>query len=250
MIRIKNLSYVLNGKEILKNINLEIKKNCITGILGANGSGKTTLLKHLVRELPSKNSIYIEDRNIEKIGRKEFARKIAFVEQSANTIGEISVEETVMMGRYPYKKPFLDYGSEDKKIVEEVIADFKLEELKEKKIGNLSGGELKRTFIAKAVAQQTDIIVLDEPINHLDIKYQLSLMNFLKGMKDKTIIFSIHNIDLALKFCDEIILIKSGEVIESGKTMETLTSDKIKTTFGVDTMIRRVEGEDIVIYKK
>lgn len=248
MIKIQNLSYIKNGKFILKNITSNIRENCITGILGPNGSGKTTLLNHLIKEIKSKNKIFINNRNIEDISRKEFSKMVSFVEQNMMGIEELTVEEIIIMGRYPYKKLFCNYTLQDKKIVEQVIEKFSLSKLRNKKLNDLSGGELKRAFIAKAFVQETDILVLDEPINHLDIKYQLELMNFLKNMKEKTIIFSIHSIDLALKFCDEIILIKNGEIIIQGKTKEVLVSEKIKKTFEIDVIIKNIGEENIVIY--
>lgn len=248
MIQIKDLSYIQNGKYILKNININIKQNCITGILGPNGSGKTTLLRHMIKELPSKNNIFIDEENIEKIPRKDFAKKISFVEQTFTGIEEITIEDIVKMGRYPYKRAFFDYSTKDKNIVDEVLSLFQLEELKDKRAGKVSGGELKRAFIAKAFAQQSEIMLLDEPINHLDIKHQLDLMKLLKNMKNKTIIFSIHSIDLALKFCDDIILMKDGEITAYGETQKILTPEKIKEIFEVDASIKNIENENIVIY--
>lgn len=248
MIQIKDLSYVRNGKYILKNININIKQNCITGILGPNGSGKTTLLRHMIKELLSKNNIFIDGENIEKISRKDFAKKISFVEQNFTGIEEITIEDIVKMGRYPYKRAFFDYSTKDKNIVYEVLSLFQLEELKDKRAGKVSGGELKRAFIAKAFAQQSEIMLLDEPINHLDIKHQLDLMKLLKNMKNKTIVFSIHSIDLALKFCDDIILMKDGEITAYGETQKILTPQKIKEIFEVDASIKNIENENIVIY--
>ncbi|WP_308009657.1 ABC transporter ATP-binding protein [uncultured Fusobacterium sp.] len=248
MIEIKNLSYMQNGKYILKNVNIAIKQNCVTGILGPNGSGKTTLLKHIIKELPSKNNIFIDGENIEKIPRKNFAKKISFVEQSFTGIEEITIEDIVKMGRYPYKKIFFDYSRKDKLIIDEALYQFQLKDLKDKRAGKVSGGELKRAFIAKAFAQQSEIMLLDEPINHLDIKHQLDLMKLLKSMENKTIIFSIHNIDLALKFCDNIILMKNGEITAFGKTQKILIPEKIKEIFEVDTTIKNIENENIIIY--
>lgn len=248
MILIKDLSYVQNGKYILKNININIKQNCITGILGPNGSGKTTLLRHMIKEFPSKNNIFIDEENVEKIPRKDFAKKISFVEQTFTGIEEITIEDIVKMGRYPYKRAFFDYSTKDKNIVDEVLSLFQLEELKDKRAGKVSGGELKRAFIAKAFAQQSEIMLLDEPINYLDIKHQLDLMKLLKNMKNKTIVFSIHSIDLALKFCDDIILMKDGEITAYGETQKILTSQKIKEIFEVDASIKNIGNENIVIY--
>lgn len=115
MIEVKNLSYHKDNKDILKNISLSFQENCITGILGANGSGKTTLLRHLIRELPSHNAIYIGGKEINQISKKDFAKKISFISQNTMYIPEMTIEDIVMMGRYPYKKLFSSYSKEDKK---------------------------------------------------------------------------------------------------------------------------------------
>lgn len=249
MIEIKNLNYKTEGKNILKNINVNIQEKRITGILGPNGCGKTTLLRHIIREFPSREKIYIDGEGIEKIPRKTFAKKISFVEQNSVGIEEFTIEDIVKMGRYPYKKLFFDYTNEDERILTEVLQIFQLEELKDKKAGQVSGGELKRAFIAKAFAQKTDIMLLDEPINHLDIKHQIELMKLLKEMKDKTIVFSIHNIDLALKFCDDIILMKNGEIIEYGATEKILTSENIRDIFEVEAVIKKIDNEKVIVYR-
>ncbi|KID50269.1 hypothetical protein C095_01085 [Fusobacterium necrophorum subsp. funduliforme B35] len=153
------------------------------------------------------------------------------------------------MGRYPYKKLFVNYSREDEKIVEESLRVFDLEELREKTIGTVSGGEAKRAFIAKAFAQKTEMVVLDEPINHLDIKHQLGLLKLFQEMKEKTILLSIHNIDLAFKFCDQIILMKNGEILAFGKTEEVLSSGNILEAFEVEVTIKEVEDEKRILYK-
>ncbi|MGL5656577.1 MAG: ABC transporter ATP-binding protein, partial [Fusobacteriaceae bacterium] len=182
MIQVKNLSYTQNEKHILKNINIGIKKNCITGILGPNGSGKTTFLRHLINEFPSKNNIFIDGENIEKISRTNFAKKVSFVEQNFTGMQEMTIKDIVKIGRYPHKRAFFNYSGKDNIIIKNVLSQFQLEELKNKKVSKVSGGELKRAFIAKAFVQQSDIMLLDEPTNHLDIKHQLDLMELLKNM--------------------------------------------------------------------
>ncbi|MDY2573921.1 MAG: ABC transporter ATP-binding protein [Fusobacterium necrophorum] len=249
MIEIRNLSYRKGKKQILKNISLSLPKNCIIGILGANGSGKTTLLRHLIRELPSHNEIYFDGMEINHISRKEFAKSLSFVPQNIVYIDEMTIEDVVKMGRYPYKKLFVNYSREDEKIVEESLRVFDLEELREKTIGTVSGGEAKRAFVAKAFAQKTEMVVLDEPINHLDIKHQLGLLKLFQEMKEKTILLSIHNIDLAFKFCDQIILMKNGEILAFGKTEEVLSSGNILEAFEVEVTIKEVEDEKRILYK-
>lgn len=248
MIEIKNLSYQKQNKEILKNINLKISRHKMIGILGPNGSGKTTLLKHLAREISSKKTIFLDGIPMEEISRKNFAKRFAFVAQTVQLMEDILIEELVKMGRYPYKKPFLNYGAEDLNIVRTVLQKFQLEELKTKTIAQVSGGELKRAFLARAFAQQTEFILLDEPMNHLDIKHQLELMKYLTSMQNKTIICSLHNIELALESCDEIILMKNGEIVAFGETEKVLTEKNIEFVFDVKNEIEKVKGKTMIFY--
>ena len=249
MIEVKKLSYHKDNKDILKNISLSFQENCITGILGANGSGKTTLLRHLIRELPSHNAIYIGGKEINQISKKDFAKKISFISQNTMYIPEMTIEDIVMMGRYPYKKLFSSYSKEDKKKVEESLLLFNLENLRQKAIGSVSGGEAKRAFIARAFAQNTEILILDEPINHLDIKHQLALLKLFHKLKEKTIILSIHNLEFALKFCDQIILMKDGKVIEMGKTEAVFSAQKILEVFEVEVEVKKIADEKVIMYR-
>lgn len=249
MIKIKNLSFEASGKKILKNINLEIKENRITGIIGKNGSGKTTLIKHLIKEIKSKNKIFIENKKIENFKVKEFSKIISFLEQDFENVGNFQIKELIKIGRYPYKKLFSDYSEEDEKIVENLIKEFKLEKIKNTEAKFVSGGELKLSFIARCLAQETKIMILDEPVNHLDINYQLKFMKLLNNIKDKTIILSIHDLDYALNFCDDIIILKNGELYDFGESKKLFTEKMIKDVFEVEAEIIEKNEQKIIIYK-
>lgn len=249
MIRVKNLSFKIENKNILKDIFFEVEKNKITGILGKNGCGKTTLIRHISKEIKSKNLVYIKDIPINKIKIKDFSKSIAFVLQNFGNVGNFTVEELIRMGRYPYKKIFQDYSEEDEKIIENIISFFGLEKIKNTKAKYISGGELKLTYIARCLTQETEIIVLDEPINHLDINYQIMFMKFLREIKNKTIVLTVHNIDLALEYCDNVILIKDGEIYKQGRTEEILTAENIKYIFDVKCTIHKIENKKVIIYE-
>lgn len=248
MLKIKKLNYSIGNKKILNNINCEIKKHKITGIIGKNGSGKTTLIRHLSRELESKNNIFIDDTEINNMSLNNFSKQVSFVFQDYEKIGNFTVRDIIKMGRYPYKKLFMDYSDKDEEKVDDLIELFNLQKIQNSRINVLSGGELKLTFIARALAQETEIIVLDEPINHLDIDYQLKLMNLIKNLKNKTIIMTVHNLDLALKFCDEIIMIDNGEIFDFGNTRDVMTEDNIEKVFKVKCKIKDIDGDKIIIY--
>lgn len=248
MIKVNNLSFKIDSKEILNNISFEIEKNKITGILGKNGCGKTSLIKHLSKELKSQNSVYIKNKSINEFKIRDFSKSISFVLQNFGNIGNFTVQELIEMGRYPYKKFFKNYSDEDEKIVKDIISFFKLEKIKNIKAKYISGGELKLTYIARCLAQQTDILVLDEPINHLDINYQIMLMKFLKKINNKTILLTIHNIDLALEYCDNIILMKDGNIYLQGRKEEILTEKNIKYVFDINCEIHKIKNKKVIIY--
>ncbi len=249
MIKIKNLSFEVSNKKILKDINLNIEKNKITGIIGKNGSGKTTLIKHLSKEIKSRNKIFINNRKIESFSIKEFSKLVSLLAQDFENVANFKIEDLVKIGRYPYKKLFRDYSIEDMKIVENLIKEFNLEKIKDSEARFVSGGELKLSFIARCLAQETEIIILDEPVNHLDINYQLKFMEFLKKIKDKTIVLSVHNLDLALKFCDNLIILKNGELYDFGNTQKVFTEKMIKEVFEVNCSIKNIDGENIILYR-
>lgn len=234
MIKISNLSYRVNDKNILNNISLQIPLNKITAIIGPNGCGKTTLLSHLSRKLSSKQKIFIQNIPIENISLHDYAKKIAVMSQQQNsfTLANFKVKDIVLMGRYPHKQRFSKYGKNDFDIMQHCLQLVGIEQLSDKKIAHLSGGELQRVFIAKTLAQQTEIIILDEPTNHLDIKYKLQLMEILKNFQG-TVIMVLHDLSLASRFCDNIILLSKGHIFASGKTNEVMTLDNLKAVFGV-----------------
>lgn len=250
MIKIRDLTYQVNDKLILNNISLEIEQNKITGIIGKNGSGKTTIIKHLSKEIKSKNSIFIDGKDINNFNVKNYSKKIAFVFQEIDRTKGFTVKEIISLARYPYKKFCSDYTEEDRRKVEKAIEQFSLEKIENRQLAYISGGELKLTLIARALAQDTDIIVLDEPINHLDIDYQIKLMKTLKEIKNKTILMTIHNLELALKYCDNIIILNSGEIQDSGAVEIVINEENIKRAFNVECSITECMGEKIIIYKQ
>ncbi|QCI28636.1 ABC transporter ATP-binding protein [Caminibacter pacificus] len=210
---VKNLNFKYKEKEILKDINLEFQKGKMYAILGRNGAGKSTFLKSIAKILKPKGEIIFYE-NIDNLSVKEFAKKIAFLSQIQNN-SSLSVYEFVMLGRKPHFR-FLPKLT-DKKTVERVLEKLNLKEKKKIPLNSLSGGERQRAAIARILAQNTEVILLDEPTNNLDIKYQIEIIKFLREIKeDKIIISVIHDINLALKYFDEYIFLKNGKIINKG----------------------------------
>ncbi|MGL4763284.1 MAG: ABC transporter ATP-binding protein [Sarcina sp.] len=236
-ISIRELSFNIGKKEILKNISFDIKENNFVGIIGENGSGKSTILKNIYKAYkPKKNMVFVSGRDIYDIKKKEFSKVISVLHQENSADFDFTVEEIVKMGRYAHKTILASYDLEDDKIVQQTLSDMGLLQYKNKKFNEISGGEKQRVLIARAIVQETEIIILDEPMNHLDIKYQLQIMSYLKGI-NKTIIMTVHDVNIASMYCDFIVAIKNGEVISKGQVDEVLTQEVIEKVYGIKAIV-------------
>lgn len=235
MIEIKDLSYTIGKKEILKNISFIVNKGSMTCIVGPNGCGKSTLLAHISRRFPSRNSIYYKGRAVETIPRKEYAKEVAvMVQQGFGMAGDLKAEDVVLMGRYPFKGRFSDYTKEDHQIAERVMIETGASILSGREMQHMSGGEKQRILIAKAFTQKPQLLLMDEPTNHLDVKYKLSLMEHLKRFHQQgTVIVVLHDLSLAARYCDHAVVMRAGKVIDFGKVENTITVEKMSRLFEV-----------------
>lgn len=240
---IQSLYFKYMKKFILKDISLNIKKGSFVALLGPNGSGKSTLLKNILLILnPFSGTISIDGYNIKNLSYLERSKIISYVPQQYNIDYSFTVEQTVLMGRIPYQSRFQSNSYEDINIVNNSMKQTNVFHLKDKYITELSGGELQRVFIARAIAQNTDILLLDEPIAHLDLQHQLHLLNLLKIIninENKTIILILHDLNLAAQFCDQIILMKEGKIYYHGKPENVLTSKNIKFIYNIKSIIEK-----------
>lgn len=236
-LQVKNLKFGIGKQEILKDISFEVPEGTFVGIIGPNGSGKSTLLKNIYRlHQPDDGSILFNQKPLHKMKNKECAKEIAVLAQETQTQFEFTVEQIVKMGRYPYKSVFEDYSKEDIEMVEQILVKVGLQAYRHRIFSELSGGEKQRTLIARALVQNTQFLVLDEPTNHLDIGYQIQLMDLVKNLQITTIA-AIHDLNLATMYCDYLIVMKDGEIINMGKIEEVITTDMLKTVFGVNAYI-------------
>ncbi len=233
-IEIENLNFNYNEKNIFENLNLKFKKGNLNGILGPNGCGKTTLLKAIIKLLKINNqSIYHDSVDINKLDNSIIAKNIAYVEQSSIQMPKIKTIDYIKLSRYSYD----DFYHINNKVVNDTIKLLKIDKLKDKYISELSGGELQKVIIARALSQETKIIILDEPNANLDPLHQLEIMNLLKFLvKEKkiTIITTLHDINLALSYCDQVLLIKDNQ-ITYGETLKTITKENIKKYFNLNS---------------
>ncbi len=212
MIKLENVNFSYNNREVLKDINLTIQEGELIGILGPNGSGKTTLLKVLAGILhPKAGKVLIKGKFIKHYKDRERAKLVGYVPQYIPSYFQFTVYEAVMSGRYPHLGPFNIYSNQDKEVVERSMELVDVHHISNRKLTDISSGERQRVAIAACLAQDTDIILLDEPISNLDIHYQRKILNTLYSLNkehQKTIIIVFHDINMAFRFCDKIFFLK------------------------------------------
>ncbi len=227
-------------EEIIKEINFEAHDGEFIGIVGPNGSGKTTLIRTIAKLLkPKKGSIYLNGRDLAKIKVKDLAKIIAVVPQNFHVDFNFNVENVVLMGRTPHLGRFELEGEKDFEIAFRAMRIVGCDHLVGRSVNEISGGELQKVIIARALAQEPKVLLLDEPTAHLDVNHQIEIMNMLKKLAEGGIlvIAVIHDINLALQFCSKLILMKDGRIVAFGKPEEIV--GHIKDIFGIDVVVRR-----------
>lgn len=239
LIKTINLSFSYDKKIILNNISLNFEKGKFYSVIGPNGSGKSTFIKNISKIIsPNRKSVFIDEKDICSINNRGLAKVVAAIPQNILIDYEFTAFDIVMMSRSPYKRRFEDFNLEDEKIVEKYMKSTNTWMLKDKLITELSGGEVQRVIAARALSQETDIILLDEPTSHLDMQYQIEFLNFFKSLKSNKIIIAVlHDLNLASIFSDEVILIKNGEVVDKGTPWEVISKENIKYVYNLPVEI-------------
>ena len=244
MIRIESLQAEIEGSRVLNNINAEFKEGQISVIIGPNGCGKSTTIRSIIRLVPEAEGIItLNGESLAEFTQKELARKIAYLPQS-RVAGDIEVEKMVMHGRFPYLGYPRRYRKEDYEIVRQAMEWMDLTELAHRSMENLSGGQRQKVYLAMALAQDTEVILMDEPTTYLDIRNQFELLDRARALADagKTIIMILHDFEETLRYADHVVLMKDGGVVCSGTAEEVLGSGHIEEAFGV--IPRFYRGED------
>ncbi len=238
MIEVNHLDINLSGKQILKDVNLTFAPGKLYCIAGPNGSGKTTLLRTLSNLLAiNKKVVFIQGHDITAIHQKKFSKIVGLVPQSSPLDYDFSAFEIVMMGRSPYQHPLQNDSMQDKRIVKEAMDYTNTWHLRDVPVRVLSGGEKQRVVIARALAQQTDILLLDEPVSSLDIQHQheiLHLLNKLNQERKITVITVLHDLNQILHYVQEMILLHEGHLIAKGKPADVLNPENIRKVFSVE----------------
>lgn len=235
----KDVVVRLSGRDIVKEASVKVQGKQFVGLLGPNGSGKTTLLKSIYRVLkPAAGLITVDDADIRKLSHKETAKRMGVVSQFTNMSFDFSVEEIVLMGRTPHKTAFAKDTAEDYQIVEEALKKVDMLSFRDRSFLTLSGGEKQRIILARALAQQVEMLILDEPTNHLDIKYQIQIMDVVKSL-NIGVIAALHDLNLTLMYCDYVYVLKDGKIVTDGRPEEIITPELIRDVYEVDCDVQR-----------
>ena len=239
MLEVENLSAGYDGTDVIRNITFGVKANENLAIIGPNGCGKTTLLKCISNILSFKGSITLDGRPFNKMKRRDISLKIAMLSQQTGIYFAYSVYDTVMMGRYLHIKDRFSHkpSLNDIRVVTEALEAVNLLSEKDREITKLSGGQLQRVFLARTLAQEPDLILLDEPTSHLDLKCQVEIVDYLKEWSSKegrSVVGVLHDINLAMQLSDQMLLMKGGEIMEMGRADEIISKGILNLVYEMD----------------
>ena len=251
-INIENLNFGYDKKVIFNNLSLTFQQGDFCSILGPNGSGKTTLLKCIVGLLqPSGGAIQLHGKPLAEYKMMDLARKIAYVPQNQDIVFDISVFDYVMLGRNPYQTPWEMERAEDREIVEGMLQKCKVWDYRDRLLQELSGGERQRVMVARAMAQQTGIMLLDEPLANIDVTHKFGIMDILQELNEEqqvSILIILHDLPIAKAYSKQVLLLKNGNMLQYGDGNAVLTEENIRNCF--DLSGQYVISEEGLITKK
>ena len=251
MLEIKNISVTKNKKDILHNVSFSVKPHTITAVIGKNASGKSTLISCLTGESKYKGSIFFSDDDISLLNSKQRARLVSLLPQNLPAV-PITVEKLVEMGRNPYTDIGKRLSEKDAEQIEKAIESAGIQNIRHKKLTEISGGERQKAYIAMVLSQNTRVIALDEPTTYMDVQVEKAFMSLIRDLKEKhkkTILVVMHDLSRAVEIADNILLLDDGRVKEFGKTQDVLQSGAIEEVFGVMQYECELDGEKRIIFR-
>ena len=238
MLEVKNIYCGYNGEDVVKNVSFKVSRGENICIVGPNGCGKSTLLKAIANLLSFKGQILLDGKDTKLLKRKELATKVSLMNQSSNILFPYSIYETDALGRYAHLNGvFSRLSKNDDEIINKSLDKVGILDIKDKLISELSGGQLQRVFLARAFAQDPDVIILDEPTNHLDLRYQIEILDYLKlwaKENNKIVVAVLHDLNLVQNFGDKVLMLKEGTLINNGETKEVLNGKDLEKVYGID----------------
>lgn len=248
-IEAENLLWRAGDVLIVDGITVAAMPGRILGLLGPNGSGKSTLLGMLARTIqPMAGIVKLDGRSHGDWGSRELAQVLSVVHQKSTTDLDVTVRDVIDLGRIPHRRPWAGAGREDREVVVQAARRTGIEHLLDRDWHTLSGGEQQRVHLARAFAQDGRVMLLDEPTNHLDIAHQLDILATLKSAK-ATVVVALHDLNLAVTFCDEVLVLSRGQAVGLGPPADVLTEELVREVYGVDVRILYPEGEDTPLFQ-
>jgi iron complex transport system ATP-binding protein len=233
----RGLSWSVGGRRVVDDVSLDVDSGQVLGILGPNGAGKTSLLRLLAGlRTPDSGGVLLDGVDLRRMRRRAAARRLAIVEQSLEVHDDITVHDSVALGRTPYRGTFAALDSDDHEAIEHALRLTGMTGFRTRSWRSLSGGEQQRAQLARALAQQPDVVVLDEPTNHLDVRYQLDVLALLASL-DTTVVTALHDLNLAARFCDRVAVLSDGRIQAAGSPDEVLTAELIRAVYVVEAVV-------------
>ncbi len=250
---VRDLSVGRGGHAIVDGVGFTAPSGRITGLIGPNGAGKSTLLAAILGLTPATGAAHFDGLDLPKMARRDRARQVAFVEQSATTEERLRFAEVVALGRIPFEAAWQSGpGPEDQAIIARALAETGMASFGLRRFDTLSGGEQQRVHLARALAQQPRLLLLDEPTSHLDIRAQLQLLPLLQGKAatGMTIMLALHDLNLAARFCDHLVVLAGGRLVAEGRPNEVLTPSLLREVYGVSARLVAdpAAGDALIVY--
>lgn len=250
MIQVRELSKFYGKKTVVEKVSVNIQRGQITSFIGPNGAGKSTLLSMVSRLIDADTgNVLIDQSDTKKMKSGDFSKRVSILKQSNYMNVRLTIRELVAFGRFPHSKGRLN--AEDEEMIARSIDYMDLKDLEDHYLDELSGGQRQRAFIAMVIAQDTDYVLLDEPLNNLDMKHSVQIMKILRRLVDelgKTVVIVLHDINFASVYSDRIVALKNGRVVKDGPTNEIIQSDALKEIYDMDIPIQQMNDCRICVY--
>lgn len=239
--RLENLSSGYEHVRVFEGLNLTIEEGKVTTIIGPNGCGKSTLLKTIGRILKKhQGTVYLQEQNMQNLSTKEIAKKLAILSQTPIAPGQLKVEELIAYGRYPHRNNVNRLTKKDEEMIEWALTVTNTKDYRNRALAQLSGGQRQRVWLAMALAQETSILLLDEPTTYLDMAHQLEVLDIVKNLNEQhrcTVVMVLHDINHAARYSDQLIAMRQGVVVETGTPQKILCADVMRKVFNISARI-------------
>lgn len=243
------LGVTLDDQPILRGLTFDVRAGTWVGLLGPNGSGKTTLLRAISGVLPYAGTLQLDGKPVRDWSPQAMAKRLAFVRQAPHLTFDFSVEELVLLGRAPHKRWLQSYSPRDRALVRDALAQVDLDGFADRSILSLSGGEMQRVFLAQALVQEADLLLLDEPTSHLDVHYQFAFMEHVAALVDRgcAVLAAFHDLELAARYADRLLLLDEGALVAHGPPADVLTPHRIADVFHMQATVDRMPDDTLRI---